>query len=131
MVDPALSAIRAITVLIAEDEPDMRELLRLALERDGRFQIVGEAEDGERAIQLAIQLTPDQIVLDLRMPGIGGLEALPRIRSQLRHTQIVVYSAHVSELARITAMRLGAAGVLEKTTGPRALVEALAELAGR
>lgn len=109
----------------------MRELLRLALERDGRFVIVGEAEEGETAVQLALELQPDQIILDLRMPGVGGLEALPRIRSQLRHSQIVVYSAHVSELARNTALRLGAAGVLEKTVGPRALVNALAELAGR
>lgn len=120
-------ATRAIRVMIAEDEPDMRILLRMALERDGRFEVLGEASDGQEAIEMAHRLCPDQIILDLRMPRLGGLEALPQLRD-LEATQIVVFSAHITDAAKATALWLGAADVLDKTTKLSAVARALADL---
>jgi diguanylate cyclase len=67
-------------VLVVDDVEDVRQLARLALDYDGRFEVVGEAASGEEALLLAESLRPDAVVLDLWMPGMGGLEALDRLR---------------------------------------------------
>jgi CheY-like chemotaxis protein len=82
-----------VRVLLADDLSDIRLVMRLLFEADGRAEIVGEATDGAQAIDLARELRPDAVVLDLRMPGMDGVEALPLIRAASPGTVIVALSA--------------------------------------
>ena len=68
-----------ISVVVCDDVPELRRLLREALEQDGEMQVVGEAEDGRDAIEVIERLQPDVVVLDLSMPQLDGLEAIPLI----------------------------------------------------
>ena len=102
-------------VVLVDDEPDIVYLARTLFERDGRFDVVGEASDGEQAIRLAQRLQPEALLLDILMPGMDGWEALPLIRRVAPDTAVVVVSAlgrrqDVAE--RATA--LGAAAYVEK-----------------
>jgi DNA-binding NarL/FixJ family response regulator len=81
-----------IRVVIADDVEDIRTMLRAILELDGRFEVVGEAGDGEEAVRLCGQLRPDVLVLDLAMPVMDGLEAIPRVRRGSPKTKILVLS---------------------------------------
>src|SRR3954462_1391768 len=103
------------TVILVDDEPDIVYLARTLFERDGRFEVVGEARDGEEAVRLAQQLQPHAVLLDTLRPGMDGWEALPLIRRVAPSTAVVVVSAlgrrqDVAE--RATA--LGAAAYVEK-----------------
>src|SRR4051794_21239523 len=69
-----------VRVLLVDDLPDIRLVMRLLLEADGRIEVVGEATDGAQAVELTKELHPDAVILDLRMPGMDGVQALPLIR---------------------------------------------------
>src|SRR5438270_4125158 len=102
-------------VVLVDDEPDIVYLARTLFESDGRFDVVGEAADGEEAVRLAQHLHPDAVLLDILMPGMDGWEALPLIRRVAPEAAVVVVSAlgrrqDVAE--RATA--LGAAAYVEK-----------------
>ena len=88
----------AKTVLLVDDAPDLRTLLQVALERDGRFVVVGEATNGAEAISMASGLQPDIIVLDQMMPVMSGLDALPRIRDVAPAAKVVLFSAIADRL---------------------------------
>src|SRR5207237_7080541 len=79
-------------VLIADDVQDLRSMLRLALELSGRFTVVAEAMNGAHAVELATMYKPDLALLDLSMPALDGLEALPRILEASPATKVVVLS---------------------------------------
>ena len=106
-----------LSVVVVDDDPDVRLMLRIGLQAGGEFDVVGEAADGSEAVELLEMLRPDCAVLDLHMPGVGGLEALPSLRARSPRTRIVVYSAHVTLITAKTAMTLGAHAVVEKTAG--------------
>ncbi len=111
-----------IRVLLADDVPDIRALLRLAIERDGRFEIVGEAGDGAEAIAQAGLLTPDLVLLDLAMPQMDGLQAIPEIRHHIGPDgRIVVLSGFESERLGACAIETCADAYVEK--GVRSLIE--------
>jgi CheY-like chemotaxis protein len=82
-----------VRVLLVDDLSDIRLVMRLLLEADGRAEVVGEAIDGAEAVRLAAELHPDAIVLDLRMPGMDGVTALPLIRDASPGTVVVALSA--------------------------------------
>ncbi|MBV8981121.1 MAG: response regulator [Acidimicrobiia bacterium] len=82
-----------VRVLLVDDLPDIRLVMRLLLEADGRAEVVGEAVDGNEAVRLAAELHPDAVVLDLRMPGMDGVSALPLIRDASPGTVVVALSA--------------------------------------
>lgn len=82
-----------VRVLLVDDLSDIRLVMRLLLEADGRAEVVGEAADGEEAVRLAGELHPDAVVLDLRMPGMDGVTALPLIRGASPGTVVVALSA--------------------------------------
>ena len=104
-----------IRVLLADDVPDIRDLLRLTVERDGRFEVVGEAGDGREAIQLSSELTPDIVVLDLAMPNMDGLQAIPEVRSHIgENGRIVVLSGFESERLAPQAIKTCADAYVEK-----------------
>jgi two-component system nitrate/nitrite response regulator NarL len=114
----------ATSVLIVDDHPLTRSALAALLTQHD-FSVVGEAEDGERAIDVARELQPDLILLDLSMPGIGGLGALPLLREAAPQCEVVMVTASVAEENLLAAIRAGAAGYLLKTEPPERIVEFL------
>ena len=114
-----------VRVVLVDDNDDLRLLVRVGLEADGRFEIVGEAADGSEAIEVCEQLRPDAVVLDLLMPVMTGDQALPILQASCPETAVVVFTAH-AESGRIHALIAeGAAAVLSKTSPPAAVAHAL------
>jgi two-component system, NarL family, nitrate/nitrite response regulator NarL len=111
-------------ILIVDDHPITRAALSSLLEGHG-FTVVGEAADGEEAIDLARRLLPDLVLLDLSMPGLDGLHALPRIRQAAPDTEVVVLTASGTEENLLAAIRGGAAGYLLKSEPPERIAEFL------
>jgi DNA-binding NarL/FixJ family response regulator len=119
---------RKVRVAIVDDSPQIRQLLRLFLEADDRFEVVGEGDNGEAAISLVVDTTPDLLILDQQMPGLGGIEALPEIRRRAPRTAVVVYTGETDPVLSGRALAAGALAVLEKvSTGP-SVVDRLADI---
>lgn len=118
------------SVLLVDDVADLRFLLRVVLENDGAFQVVGEAGDGLAAVDLASRLAPDVILLDLSMPTMDGLEALPRLRQVLPTCVIAVLSGFEGSRVASSTAALGADAYFEKGTAPSAVVAGLKRLLG-
>ncbi len=106
-------------VLLVDDTVPLRSLFAQALEADSRLAVVGEAGDGARGVALALDLQPDAIVLDLAMPEMDGIEALPRLRAVAPHARIVVLSGFRRAPFAAGLLRGGAVGYLEKGLGPK------------
>jgi DNA-binding NarL/FixJ family response regulator len=105
-----------IRVLIADDHPLIRSGLRALLEREGEFQVVGEASDGYEAIELATHLKPDVAMLDVGMPRLNGIDAAQHISERLPKVRIVVVSMHSDEAYVLRALKSGARGYLLKAS---------------
>ena len=116
----------AVRVLLVDDDEAMRVLLRAAFELDGRFEVVGEADTGLRAIALAASHRPDAIVLDAMMPELNGIEAIPAIHGVAPTSRVVVFSAFLVDDTIEVARRLGADAVLAKTAPIADLLDAVA-----
>jgi EAL domain-containing protein (putative c-di-GMP-specific phosphodiesterase class I) len=114
-------------VLLVEDDPSLRRLTRLVLD-EGDFEVVGEASDGREAVALARRLRPDVVLLDLAMPGIGGLEALPMIRAVAPEAKVVVLSGLEPASYADATRRQGAAAYCTKGGDPTLLPEMLGAL---
>jgi DNA-binding NarL/FixJ family response regulator len=100
-----LGANGSIRVVIADDEPDVRLLLRIQLEQQG-FVIAGEAHEGKTAIETCVSERPDVVVLDLLMPGVNGFEAIPALRRRCPGVAIIAYTAVAGEYVRQEMSRL-------------------------
>jgi DNA-binding NarL/FixJ family response regulator len=111
-------------ILIADDHPITREALAALLEQHG-FSVAGQASDGEEAVELARNLRPELVLLDLSMPVVDGLTALPRIREASPDTEVVVLTASGTEENLLAAIRGGAAGYLLKSEPPERIAEFL------
>ena len=103
-----------ISVMLADDTAEYRQLLRLILEQDGRFAVVAEAADGETAVRLSGERQPDVVILDLAMPVLDGLEAIPLIRANSPESSIVVLSGFARGRVDGDALALGASAYVEK-----------------
>lgn len=114
---------RPSRVLIVDDTEDIRLLVRIGLEADPRLEVVGEAGDGAAAIDAARTLDPDAVLLDLRMPRMDGLTALPHLRQAAPGARIVVFSA--TDMLRGQALAAGADAFLDKSAGPAVIAETL------
>jgi DNA-binding NarL/FixJ family response regulator len=108
-------------VLIVDDHPLTRGALSALLEQHD-FSVVGEAGNGEEAIDKARALLPDLVLLDLSMPGLSGLDALPRLRAAAPASEVVVLTASGTEENLLGAIRGGAAGYLLKSEPPERIV---------
>lgn len=117
-----------IRVLLADDTRDIRRLLRLNLELDGRFEIVGEAADGAEAVALASSLRPDAVVLDLAMPVMDGLQAIPVILESSPASRILVLSGFDHSRMEARAREQGAHGYLEKGAAFVQIADTLVDL---
>jgi two-component system, NarL family, invasion response regulator UvrY len=118
-----------IRVMLVDDHAVVRTGFRLLLQSVSSISVVGEAESGEAAIQRYPELAPDVVVMDLAMPGLGGLEALKRIRAQFGHARILALSAHDDPVHARRALQEGALGFLSKRSAPEALIEAVTTVA--
>ena len=114
--------------LLADDVFDLRFMVRLALERSGHFEVIAEAENGAEAIALAQEHKPDLVLLDISMPVIDGLDALPRVLEACDRCRVVMLSGFDAGRLGPAAIELGAAAYLEKGISPRELVDQLVEL---
>lgn len=114
--------------VVADDAVHLRLLLRVMLERSGRFDVVGEASNGQEAIAETKRLTPDLTLLDLKMPIMDGLEALPLIRAAVPSTLVVVLSGLDADAMAAKAMAAGAAAYLVKDVNITHVVEQLLSL---
>lgn len=103
-----------ISVLIADDYPLVRAGLARALSGDPRFDVVGEAGGGQEALDLACELRPDVILLDLFMPGFGGIVVLERLKDQGLASRVLVVTASEQKDALLEALSAGASGYLTK-----------------
>ncbi len=119
----------AIRVLIAEDHAVVREGTRQILTADPGIEVVGEAEDGQRALELADLLKPDVLVLDLRLPKVTGIEVARRIQTSVPNTRILVLSAYDDDDYVFAAMEAGAVGYLLKTAHGDEVVSAIHSIA--
>ena len=105
-----------IRLLIADDHSVVRQGLRMFLALDPDFQIVGEASTGEEAIQLARKLRPQVVLMDLLMPGMGGVAATGTIRSEMPDVEVIALTSVLDDTAVTGAIRAGAIGYLLKNT---------------
>jgi two-component system invasion response regulator UvrY len=118
-----------IRVLLVDDHAVVRTGFRLLLHAHPDTTVVGEADSGESAVQRYAELSPDVVVMDLAMPGMGGLEALRRIRAHHPQARVLALSAHDDPQHARRALREGARGFLSKRSAPEALLEAITAVA--
>jgi YesN/AraC family two-component response regulator len=114
-----------ISVLIVDDVADMRTLLRMAIERHGGFTVVGEASDGIEAIELAREHQPDLILLDIAMPNMDGLQAIPHVYQVSAGSRILVLSGFQADVVADQAVSLCAMGYIEKGRSQDDIIQAL------
>jgi DNA-binding NarL/FixJ family response regulator len=114
-----------INVLLADDHTVMRAGLRLVLEREAGFRVIGEAGDGREAVVLAEKLKPDVVVLDIAMPNLNGIEAARQICDKLPGAAVVILSMHSDESYVLRALKSGARAYLLKDSAVADLITAI------
>jgi len=119
-----------IRVLIADDQALVRSGFRLVVETRPDLEVVGEAEDGEQAVRLTLELEPDVVLMDVRMPGLDGIEATRRIVAAGAAARILVLTTFDLDEYVYAAVRAGASGFLLKDVRPGDLVDAIRLVAG-
>lgn len=120
-----------VSVVLADDEAAIRSLTKYWLEADGRFQVVGEAKDGAECITVCAETQPDLVLLDLVMPKMGGLPALPAVRDVAPSSTIVVLSMLQEEKSIQESLDKGAAAFLDKGLDGSELVARLWDILGK
>ena len=114
-----------VTILLADDHPFIRQGLRALLETESNFSVVGEAEDGLQAVQLAESLQPGILIVDLMMPNLNGLEVLKQVRHRSPMTRMIVLSMQSAEPYVLETFRSGAIGYVLKDSAPEELITAI------
>ncbi len=117
-----------ITILLVDDHALLRAGIRMLLSTTDHMQLIGEADKGEQAIQLYQNLKPNLVIMDLSMPGIGGLEAIRRILLHDAAARILVFSVHHEQVFVSRALNAGAKGYLTKNSAPEQLLLAIESL---
>jgi two-component system invasion response regulator UvrY len=117
-----------ITVLLVDDHPVVRDGYRRLFDSTTDIRVVAEAGDGETGYALYRERKPDVVVLDLNMPGSGGLETLRRIRARDPDARILVFSMHSNETMIQRALQMGATGYLTKQGSPEQMIEAVRQV---
>ena len=113
------------TIVLVDDHAVVRAGVRRLLEQEPLFEVIGEAESGEKAYQIFGELKPDVLVMDLSMPGMGGLESIRRILMRYEKAKILVLSMHEDLSFANQALKLGAKGYLTKNTLADDLVKSI------
>ena len=118
-----------ISVLLVDDHAVVRAGFRMLLSATGYIDIIAEAERGEEACQLYVKIKPDVVVLDLSMPGMGGLECIRRIYRRDPSAKILILSVHEETVYVKRALEAGALGFISKSSAPEILVDAIQKIA--
>ena len=118
-------ASEAIRVLIVDDHAIVREGLRTFLELQDGIEVVGEAPDGEAAVQRAMEVEPDVILMDLVMPGVDGIGAMRELRRRSSPARVIVLTSFLDDERLMPALQAGAAGYLLKDVEPAELARAV------
>ena len=118
-----------VRILIVDDHQLLRRGVAMILKADPRFQVVGEASDGQEALDMAGELQPHLVLTNLVMPGMDGIEAIQRLRQQMPLVRVLVLSGLTDDGKVIAAIRAGAQGYLLKTASPEDLVQAILSVA--
>jgi len=116
---------KGVRILIADDHSVVRAGLRALLERHGHFRVVAEASNGEEAIAKAQEIRPDVAVLDIRMPGMSGIEACRRIVETVEGCKVIMLTSYAEDELLFAAIQAGAAGYVLKRIGDNDLVQAI------
>ena len=119
----------AIRILVADDHRIVREGIVRILEDSPDYQVVAQAADGVEAVELALKLQPDIVVIDLTMPRLGGLDAVRRMHAQLPQMRVLVLTVHEDEEYIIPIIKAGASGYLVKDSASKELTDAIAKIA--
>ncbi|MGJ4882051.1 MULTISPECIES: response regulator transcription factor [unclassified Bradyrhizobium] len=120
------------TILLVDDHAVVREGYRSMLQKQPGLRVVAEAADGAEAYRLFKEVRPDLVIMDLTMPGVGGIEGIRRIRQWDRSARILVFTMHENAGFAVQAIRAGARGYVTKSSPPETLVRAVMDvLAGR
>ena len=114
-----------LRVLLADDHTIVRQGLRAILEADPAFEVVGEVSDGRDAVQLAQELRPDAVVMDIAMPGLNGIEATRKITAQPEPPRVIILSMYADVEHIVHALQAGASGYVRKQDADAELVGAL------
>lgn len=118
-----------IRILLADDHAVLRAGLRALLEPEHDMTVVGEASTGEEALEGARELRPDVVVMDLSMPGVGGLEAMRRIAALELGVKVLVLTVHAEEEYLFPVLEAGGSGYVTKTSADRELIDAIRAVA--
>lgn len=114
-----------IKILLVDDHAVVRMGFKMLIEAEADIKVIGEAESGEVAVKLFQELKPDIIIMDITMPGIGGLEAIDRIMAKDKNTKILVLSAHEDSVHPKRVLNAGAMGYLTKRSAAEELIKAI------
>jgi DNA-binding NarL/FixJ family response regulator len=106
-----------VRVVLVDDVPELRLLVRLTLEEDPGIEVVGEASNGKEGVQVVAETKPDLVLLDLSMPDMDGLEAIPLIRGASETARVVVLSGHEAGRVSLEALDQGASRYINKAAG--------------
>jgi two-component system response regulator NreC len=118
-----------IRVLIADDHTIMRAGLRSLLEKEDQIEVVAEAENGRRAVQLAVEHEPDVVVMDVSMPDLNGIEATSQVLESLPEAKVIALSMHTDKRFVMGMLRAGASGYLLKDCASQELANAIVSVA--
>ena len=116
-------------VMIVDDHSIVRVGLKRVLEQTGEFEVVGQAADGEEAVLVAAEVSPDVVVMDVMMPKKDGVEACREIMESAPETRVLMLTASTEEVAVVDAVAAGATGYLQKETGMDRLLSAVRDVA--
>ncbi|NDZ83765.1 response regulator transcription factor [Streptomyces sp. SID10853] len=125
MADTAPRPKAAIRVLLVDDHQVVRRGLRTFLEIQDDIEVVGEAPDGEQGVAAAEELRPDIVLMDIKMPGMDGIEALRRLRELANPARVLVVTSFTEQRTVVPALRAGASGYVYKDVDPDALADAI------
>jgi len=120
-----------INVMLVDDHAVVRMGFKMLLESAPDIKVVAEAESGEQAVKMYMEHHPDVVVMDITMPGIGGLEAIERIMAKDSSARVLVLSAHEDSVHPKRVLKAGAMGYLTKRSAAEELIKAIRSVAGR
>ena len=118
-----------IRIMLVDDHAVVRAGYQMLLKNSPEIEVIAEASTGEEACRIYTEQNPDVVVMDLSLPGIGGIEAIKRIYSRDNKSRILVFSMHEEVIFVEQALQAGARGYITKSTDPQLLVEAIKRLA--
>jgi len=116
---------KPITVLLAEDNVSFRKSVKALIETDEDINVVGEAKNGREAVEIALDLQPEVVIMDIAMPLLNGLEATQQIVERSSSIRVIILSAHPDPEYIERAFKCGASGYLIKQSAPQDLIQAI------